>query len=189
MWAYPIEVPPQIWEHSNINFAHSCINIIFTSNLHKSNFMSNAISGVGTIFQRWDDDLFDFVKISEVASIAGPGMNRDIIDVTSLSSVGGYREFIASFRNGGTVTLNMNFTRIEYDRCKSDFEKSDLQFYRFVMPDTDKTVCAFEGLVTELPMTIPADDKITLDVTIQVSGEVVVASDNTIFPYILPFNF
>ena len=37
------------------------------------------------------------------------------IDVTSLDSSGGYREFIASFRDAGEVTLNMNFTLASYD--------------------------------------------------------------------------
>jgi len=34
----------------------------------------------------------------------------------------------------------------------------------------------FEGLVTELPLTVPAEDKITIDVTIQISGAVTVNS-------------
>lgn len=150
--------------------------------------MSNAVSGVGTVFQRWDEDLYDFVRIAEITAINGPGMTRDIIDVTSLSSVGGYREFIASFRNGGTVGLSMNFTRATYERMKADFESDLQQFYRFLLPDTASTACSFYGCVTELPLSIPADDKITSDITIQISGEVNVSSENTAFPYTFPFN-
>lgn len=132
--------------------------------------MSNATAGVGTIFQRWSGSAW--VNIAEVNTITGPSMSRDTIDVTSLSSTGGYREFIGGFRNPGTVQLSMNFTRSNYDLFKTDFESSAIGNYRIVLPDAENTSVEFEGLVTELPLTIPADDKITMDVTIQISGAV-----------------
>jgi len=132
--------------------------------------MSNAVAGVGTLFQRWSGSAW--ASISEINSITGPGMKRDTIDVTSLSSTGGYREFLGGFRNPGTVQLSMNFTRQTYDLFKTDFESSTTKNYRIVLPDTENTIVEFIGLVTELPLTIPADDKITADVTIQISGAV-----------------
>ncbi len=131
---------------------------------------SNAVAGVGTKFQRWNGAAW--ADMAEVNSITGPGMSRDTIDVTSLSSTGGYREFITGFRNPGTVQLTMNFTRASYELFKTDFESNTLGNYRIVLPDAENTCVEFEGLVTELPLTIPADDKITVDVTIQISGPV-----------------
>jgi predicted secreted protein len=136
--------------------------------------MSNAVSGVGTKFRRWDGANWD--NIAEINSISGPTMSRDTIDVTSLDTTGGYREFITGFRNPGTITLAMNFTRATYDVMKADFESDTRQYYEIYLPDADNTSLEFEGLVTELPLNIPADDKITADVTIQVSGQVVVNS-------------
>lgn len=142
--------------------------------------MSNAISGVGTKFLRWDDSSpgssGEWQAIAEIISISGPSMTRDFIDVTSLDSTGGYREFIAGFRDGGTVTLNMNFTRATYDVMKADFEDPDNKFYEIVLPDTDNTSFEFEGLVTELPLEVPTDDKVTANVTIKVAGKVEVNS-------------
>jgi predicted secreted protein len=141
--------------------------------------MSNAIAGVGTVFLRWDDSTGgagDWTQLAEVNSISGPSMTRDFIDVTSLDSTGGYREFIAGFRDGGTVTLNMNFTRTTYDLMKDDFEDDDSQYYEIVLPDTDQTSFQFEGLVTELPLEISTDDKVTANVTIKVNGQVTVNS-------------
>jgi predicted secreted protein len=131
---------------------------------------SNAVAGVGTVFQRWSGAAW--VAIGEINSITGPSMSRDTIDVTSLSSTGGYREFIAGFRNPGTVQLSMNFTRAPYELFKTDFESNTIKNYRIVLPDAENTSVEFMGLVTELPMTIPADDKITCDVTIQLSGPI-----------------
>ena len=137
---------------------------------------SNAVAGVGTLFRRWNTTKTDWENIAEVNSITGPGMSRDTIDVTSLDSTGGYREFITGFRNAGTVALAMNFTRDTYDQMKADFESDVAKNYEIVLPDIENTTLEFEGLVTELPLNIPADDKITADVTIQISGQVVINS-------------
>ena len=72
--------------------------------------------------------------------------------------------------NGGKV---INF---------GDFENDDAQNYEICLPDDDQTSVEFEGLVTELPLSIPADDKVTADVTIQVTGAVTVNSGSTQTP-------
>ena len=133
-----------------------------------------ATAGVGTKFRRWSGS--NWVNIAEINSITGPSMSRDTIDVTSLDSTGGYREFITGFRNAGTVALAMNFTRDTYDLMKLDFESNTLVNYEIILPDVEETTLEFEGLVTELPLSIPADDKVTADVTIQISGQVTVNS-------------
>jgi len=135
---------------------------------------SNAVAGVGTVFNRWNGSAW--VAVAEINSITGPSMSRDTIDVTSLDSTGGYREFITGFRNAGTVVLAMNFTRETYEQMLSDFEDNTIQNYQIVLPDEENTGLDFEGLVSELPLTIPADDKVTADVTIQVTGKVYVSS-------------
>ena len=136
--------------------------------------MANAIAGVGTLFQRWDGEEWD--TIAEINSIEGPTMDKDNIDVTSLDTAGGYDEFITGFMDGGQLVLNMNFTRSGYEVMKSDFEIDVARDYRIVLPDDEDTTLEFEGLVIEIPLTMEAEDKLTADVTIQVTGEVVVAS-------------
>jgi len=138
--------------------------------------MSNAIAGVGTKFMRWDADTSTWEALAEINSISGPTKTRDFIDVTSLDSTGGYREFIAGFRDGGTVTLNMNFTRSTYDKMNDDFEDDDAQNYEIILPDDDVTSFGFSGLVTELPLEITTDDKVTANVTIKVNGQVTINS-------------
>lgn len=130
---------------------------------------SSAISGVGTKFRRWSGSAW--VDLAEVNTINGPTMSRETIDVTSLDSIGGYREFITGFRDAGTVTFGMNFTRANYELIKADFESDSIQNYEILLPDTDATSLEFEGIVTECPLTIPMDDKITIDVTIKISGK------------------
>lgn len=131
---------------------------------------SNAFSGVGTKFKR------NSVDVAEVNSITGPNKTRGTIDVTSLDSTGGYREFIGGFRDAGTVTLNMNFTMATFNDFNEDFESATLQSYSIVLPDSGGTTFSFSGLVTDLGMAVPMDDKVTSDVTIKISGVVTLDS-------------
>ena len=112
--------------------------------------MSNAVSGVGTTFKR--SNMLSsptFAAIAEINSIKGPDKKRNVIDVTSLDSTGGYREFIAAFRDGGQVVMDMNFTRDGYDDMNDDFEIETLVDYQIVFPGKIGTF-EFSGLVTNI---------------------------------------
>lgn len=135
--------------------------------------MSDAIAGLGTEFQRGDGNTSEgFTAIAEVIDIVGPGLTRSFYDVTHLGSSGGYREFISGFRDGGEYTFTLNFTRAEYELIKADYDSDDSVNYKVVLPDTDATTLEFAGFVTALPMTIPFDDKVTVNVTIKITGGV-----------------
>ena len=119
---------------------------------------SNAITGVGTVFLRWSGTAW--VALAEVNSISGPTMTRDFVDVTSLDSTGGYREFITGFRDAGTVSLTMNFTRTTYDLMKTDFESDTAVNYQIVLPDDATTsfefsVSARVPVITDIGMFCP----------------------------------
>lgn len=129
---------------------------------------SDAFSGVGTVFSK------GAVPIAEITTITGPGMSRATIDVTSLDSVDGYREFIGGFRDGGTVVLAMNFTKAGYVLIKGDFDSDVLASYNIELPDG--TSIDFDGFVTDFPLSIPTDDKVSCDTTIKVSGKITVNS-------------
>lgn len=141
---------------------------------------SNAVNSVGTLFQRWSGSVW--VTIAEVKSIAGPGMTRETIEVTSLDSTGGYKEFIAGFRDAGTVQLAMNYTRAGFNIIKSDFESDDLQNYQMVLSDADATSIEFQGLVTEMPLNIAVGEAIGLDTTIKISDALEIGSGGSESP-------
>ena len=131
---------------------------------------SNAFSGVGTVFK------IGTATVSEVNNISGPNITRAVIDVTSLDSTGGYREFIGGFRDGGEITLNMNFTRDTYDDFKDLIELDDSASFEIVLPDTGATTFTFVGWVTAVSIAVPLDDKVTSDVSIKIDGQVTMTS-------------
>ena len=136
---------------------------------------SSAVSGVGTTFGRADTQATSeptFTSISEINSIVGPNKSRSTFDVTSLDSTGGYREFKPGFRDGGEVTLGMNFTIAGYDTMNDDFEDDSSREYRITFPNTEATTMDFDAYVTSLGIGTPLDDKITADVTLKITGQV-----------------
>lgn len=135
-----------------------------------------AITGVGTVFNRWNATSSGWEAIAEVNRITGPNMSRDSIDTTALDTEGGYRTFINGFRNAGEIQLEANFTRDGFEAFQTDFESDVPQDYQIVLPDTDETTLEFSGLVQELPLTIPPDDKVTMNVVIKISGPVTLVS-------------
>jgi len=141
--------------------------------------VSNAFSGVGTKFMRRlasGSSSAAWTQLAEVNSITGPNKTRATIDVTSLDSAGGYREFIASFRDPGEVSLNMNFTLDSYDDMNADFESDSANDYQIILPDAGETTFDFAGFVSALGMATPLDDKVSADVTIKITGQVTITS-------------
>ncbi len=135
---------------------------------------SKAIAGIGTKFYRWSGAAW--AALAEVTAINGPGMSRNTIDVTSLDSEDGYAEFITGMRDSGTIALTMNFTNTTYAAMKDDFESNVPGVYRIVLPDDETTTLEFEALVTEVPLGITTGDKVTSNVTMKISGKVVLGS-------------
>jgi predicted secreted protein len=136
--------------------------------------MTNAISSVGALLKKYTGTAW--VSVGEVLNISGPTMSRETIDVTSLASTGGYREFIAGFRDPGTLTFTMNFTRADYEAMKTDFESDTEKDYELILPDSENTSLEFSGLVTELPLNLDPGSQVTCNITLKVTGQVTVNS-------------
>jgi predicted secreted protein len=135
---------------------------------------SQATAGVGTKLMRWDDGAW--AEIAEVKSITGPNKTKGTIDVTSLSSDGGYRETIGGFKDAGSVTMSMIFRRDTYEIMNTDFESSGLKNYEIVFPDSENTTIEFLAEVTELGLAVTADEAITAEATLKISGRDVMNS-------------
>lgn len=129
------------------------------------------ITGVGTKFYRWNPASSGggWEPISRITNIGGPNATRETHDTTALDTEGGYRTFIAGFRDGGTMVLSMNFTRTGYELLKGDFESDIPANFKMVLPDDVETTFEFEGLVTEIPLNVPPGI-VTVEVTIKISG-------------------
>lgn len=133
---------------------------------------TKAITGVGIQFQREDGSVF--TTLAEITGFRGPDKEREVVDVTSFDSTGGYREFISSLRDPGGVSFDMNFRRDTYQILEADFDSDDTVDYQIIFPDSAGTTFAFSALITNLPVDAPLDDKVACAVTLKVTGPVTV---------------
>lgn len=110
---------------------------------------SNAISGVGSKFQRWNG--LDWDDIAEVSNIQGPNFSQDVLEYTDEYN-DGFKEFLPQENRQGTVSFTLNWTREMYDLLHDDFMSDIKKKYRLVILDNPITpvTIEFDAFIVEL---------------------------------------
>ena len=121
-----------------------------------------------------------FTKIGQAKDIKGPNMTRSSVDVTNHDSPAGYLQSLASLRDGGEVTL-----AVEYDPgdashnqdtgLKYLFDLDTRTNFQLIFPvesDNGYWGFTFVAQVTALGPAMPVLGSLTADVTVKVAGAV-----------------
>lgn len=115
------------------------------------------------------------VDIGGLTSIGGIEITADTIDVTTLDSDGGYREFIGSFKDGGEVALEGFFeadTSSGQVALQISLDSGLAEDYKIKFPTTPAAEWAFKGVVTGFKVgDAEVDGTIGFAATIKVSGK------------------
>lgn len=122
-----------------------------------------------------------FSTIPGVGPITGPGQTRDTIDVTSHSSVGGYREYIPGLRDSEEVTADINWLWDDdaQNALEAAFDSDLPTNFQIVYPFTPlNETDNFTGFVTNLGKTSPTDAQATRSMTIKITGPVTRSNDD-----------
>lgn len=142
--------------------------------------MSNAFWVYGSSLQMGDGatPTENFTTVAEVKDITPPPFSRDSIEVTNQDSSGGWREFIAGWRDGGELTFEVNWlptnaTQDQNTGLVAQFLDDDNHNYRVILPDAIATI-SFAGHITNIEGDLPLEDAGTASVTIKVSGAVTI---------------
>jgi predicted secreted protein len=115
-----------------------------------------------------------YETIANVTSISGPDRKRETIDVTAHDSPDQYMEFIGGLKDGGEVSLDINYDPGETTHdLDDDFDDDVPRNYRVViLPNTeDEHTWQLKGIMTELSDEFPYDDKMARTLTIKVTGK------------------
>lgn len=136
---------------------------------------TNADIGYGTTFSSGDGlSPETFTELAEVTKITPPNMSRDAVEASHMQSPNAWREFIAGLKNGGDVSLELNFdpdgtaaTALMAELTLSGSAASKNRQITF----TDGTVFAFAGILTAFEPDAPIDDRMVASVTFKVNGE------------------
>jgi predicted secreted protein len=113
--------------------------------------------------------------VGGLTSISGVELSADTIDVTTLDSAGGYREFINGFVDGGEVSA---------EGYLSDLGTAEATLVTMVGADEEECVITFsngatwtfDGVVTGFSTSADLEDPLSFSITVKVSGQPVFAA-------------
>ncbi len=130
----------------------------------------------GTLFQRATGDApgTTYETIANVTNIGGPERTRETIDVTAHDSPGQWMEFVGGLKNGGEISLDINYDPSETTHdLDDDFDDTVPRNYRIViLPDTaDEHTWQISGILTNLGDEFPYDDRMQRSMTVKVTGK------------------
>ena len=116
-----------------------------------------------------------FSDVAEVKDITPPQYEREVHDVSHHGSDGGFKEYIAGWRDGGEVELLLNWlptdgTHDDKTGLLADYHDNARHNYKIVLPDNLATI-AFSGVITAYQPDMETAKGAELSVTIKVSGK------------------
>lgn len=111
--------------------------------------------------------------IASLSSVGGISLSADTIDTTALDTTGGYRTFIAGFKDAGEVSMSGFFDPSDTTgqaALYAAFGTGAVTAFSIVFPSTMGASWAFDGVVTGFSTGASTSDAVTFDATIKVSG-------------------
>lgn len=113
------------------------------------------------------------VTVAKLTSIGGLDLSADTIDVTTLESTDGYREFIGGFKDAGEVSLE-GYLELEAGKGQKElfdlFESGEVTDFKIVFPNNMGS-WDFKGIVTGFGTGADLEDPLSFSATIKVSGK------------------
>lgn len=110
-----------------------------------------------------------FTAIGHVTNIGGPSLSKEAYDVTTHGSPDQYREFIPGLKDGGEVSLDLNYDPAVHDPVPLGFDDTTLSNYELEFPDG--SLFEFTAFLMDFEPEAPHDDKLSLSLTFKVSGK------------------
>jgi predicted secreted protein len=112
-------------------------------------------------------------KIAEIDSCGTPQWTADDIEVTHTESPDGYKEYVQGLKDGGEVSLGVNWLPGETSQkaLYTAFEAGTVEEYSIPLNDTPKTTITFDAYVKGISPAIDRSGKVTATITFRVTGK------------------
>jgi len=118
----------------------------------------SGINAFGTQLKRGDGQEVEvFTAIADATGISGPGLSRETVDVTSHGSPDAWMEFRGGLKDGGEVSVDINYQPAVHDLLVADLDDDEPRNYQLVM--------------TGFEPDAPYDDKLSASLTFKVTGK------------------
>lgn len=115
-----------------------------------------------------------FIPVAEVTHIQRTGQKRDQDEVTNMDSTSGYREYIATLKDGGEVQVDCNFIPGDGGQgaVRNLFENGDVKLWKIQFP-FNLGHEDFDAFVSEAGnVDLPVDKKATSAFKLKVTGPI-----------------
>ncbi|MFD1953737.1 phage tail tube protein [Paenibacillus thailandensis] len=111
--------------------------------------------------------------VGNLTSIGGVEASAETIDVTALDSTGGYRKFLAGFKDAGEVSISGYFAPDDPGQAAmyAAFESGDTSAFKIKFPASMSAQWEFNGVVTAFSTSAELEEAVGFESTIKVSGE------------------
>lgn len=114
------------------------------------------------------------VTVANLTAINGLELSAETIDSTNLSSEGGYREFVAGFKDAGELSIEGQFnpaTGKGQAELYTLFESGVLEDFTIKFPPELGAKWEFKGLVVGFSTGASLEDLLSFSATIKISGK------------------
>lgn len=141
-------------------------------------------TGIGTVLSRGagtnpvpvpGSDTFN--AVGQVLEISGPNVSKERVEVTSLDSVSGFKDYLSGSKDAGElqITLAWDPANAQHQGIIADAKASTAasqRNWRIVWADSGSYQVDFKGEVISAERSTRPNEAVTLSVTIAISGDV-----------------
>lgn len=127
----------------------------------------------GTLFQReTSPGSGTWTTVAGVVNISGLNMGREMLDAGDMET-GADPTFIPGMKQTKQVQVQMNrdISNATHTQLQTDADGGTIRLYRVLEPTTSKGA-SFNAYITDLEAEWPRTEKMTYDLTVQVTGAV-----------------
>jgi len=119
-----------------------------------------------------DEGASPFTLVGELVSFSGPDGQASVIDVTDLSSTA--KEKLMGISDEGQISLELNLDPADsgQDRIRALRDSRAANNYQLYLSDTANTTLSFSAFALQFSIAGGVDEKISLSVTLEISGAV-----------------
>ena len=134
-----------------------------------------AVGSTGTVIEYYSGSAW--TALAEISDVTGPDFSKDDIETTALDAADGFKTYISGLKDAGSLTMEMNFTKATFKTFYDIFlldGSAGIKWWNVTLNDAsaddDKSVFWFEASVTQIPLRIPTNDRVTATATLKISG-------------------
>jgi predicted secreted protein len=141
---------------------------------------SKAFAPIGSVLSVGSGSPLSFTAIAEIQTIQRTGSKSDLVDVTNMQSIDGYREYLATLRDAGDVSFSGNYIPNDATQqlLQTLFDGATLSDWEIVLPpdatqgfETSLGTWSFSAYVQSNDYDLPHDKEGKISGKLKITGK------------------